>query len=264
MLAACHSALPVGDDDDDQADAAGSGTGSSTPGRTNPFDPTTTRVVVEIDYETGQEPYTGEIITWGDTFEPTVANIDRLFAHKKTLDIPTTLPQMQDIGAVNDETLTAQDILNIASVHRNQHDAPGTKTYYIVFVSGYFADDSGPRTSVLGVSIGNTDVVAMFKDVIRTTFSVTPPNAERYVEQSTLIHELAHSIGLVDNGVPMVNAHKDNAHGAHCNNSNCVMYWLNEGASDARTFAINRLVTGNVILFDTACLADVDAQTGGP
>jgi hypothetical protein len=57
--------------------------------------------------------------------------------------------------------------------------------------------------------------------------------------------------------------HKDSTHGAHCNNDQCVMYWLNEGAADATSFAIQRLTTGNAILFDDACLADVDAKTGG-
>jgi hypothetical protein len=131
----------------------------------------------------------------------------------------------------------------------------------MVFVSGHYADGNGVNPNVLGVSFGDT--IGMFKDVIRTTASITSPNAERYVEQSTLIHELAHSIGLVDNGVPMAIAHKDSAHGAHCNNDQCVMYWLNEGASDATTFAVNRLLTGNTIIFDAACLADVDAQSGG-
>ena len=79
-----------------------------------------------------------------------------------------------------------------------------------------------------------------------------------------MIHELAHSIGLVDNGVPMLADHKDEAHGAHCTNPDCVQYWLNEGAADARDFALRRLLTNNTILFDEACLADVDALTGGP
>lgn len=264
LLAGCQSAASAGDDEA-FADARGSGSGSSSdPTASNPFDASTTRIVVEIDYETGEEPYTGQAIGWGETFEPALANIDRLFAHKKTLEIPTTLAQMENIGVVNDETLTVQDILNISTAHRSRHDSPGVKTYYVVFVSGYFADDSGPRQSVLGVSIGNSDVIAMFKDVIKSTFSVTAPNAERFVEQATLIHELAHAIGLVDNGIAMVGAHKDAPHGAHCNNPDCVMYWLNEGASDARTYAINRLAGGNALLFDSACLADVDALTGGP
>ena len=125
--------------------------------------------------------------------------------------------------------------------------------------------------NVLGSSISGRwptpsigDTVAMFKDVIKSTGSALSPNTAKYVEQSTLVHELAHSIGLVDNGVSMVATHKDATHGAHCNNADCVMYWLNEGASDASDFALRRLLTGDTILFDAACLADVDALTGGP
>jgi hypothetical protein len=207
-----------GDDGTSLPDAAGSGSGSGA-GAVSVFDPSITRVVVEIDYETGEPPYTGNIVAFGDTFAPTMANIDRVFAHKKMLTIPQTLSDMQDVGTIPDEELTVADIQALA---------------------------------------------AMFKDVIKGTGSLANPNTERYVEQSTLVHELSHSIGLVDNGVPMVAPHKDAAHGAHCNNSNCVMYWLNEGAADARTFAINRVLTGSSILFDDACLADVDALTGGP
>ncbi|HEY5927118.1 MAG TPA: hypothetical protein VIV11_35765, partial [Kofleriaceae bacterium] len=103
-----------------------------------------------------------------------------------------------------------------------------------------------------------------FKDVIRSTNIVVAPNVVRYVEQSTLIHELAHSIGLTDNGVPMVAPHKDASHGAHCNNQDCVMFWQNDGSADASRFVQQRLLTGSSILFDAPCLADVDALTGGP
>jgi hypothetical protein len=262
LLAACHTfAGGSSDDDDTTIDARGSGSGSGSDPVVGVFDPSVTKVVVEIDYETNQQPYTGNIIGFGDTFAPMMANIDRLFAHKKTLTIPQTLPEMENIGTIPDEELTVADISAIANANRQQHDSAGVKTYYIVFVSGHYADGNGVNTGVLGVSFGDT--IAMFKDVIKGTASVTQPNAERYVEQSTLIHELAHSIGLVDNGVPMVATHKDATHGAHCNNDQCVMYWLNEGAADARTFALNRLLTGNTIIFDAACLADVDAKTGG-
>jgi hypothetical protein len=83
----------------------------------------------------------------------------------------------------------------------------------------------------------------------------------RFVEQSTMIHELAHAIGLVDNGVPLAAAHRDPDHGAHCDDDRCVMYYLNEGASDAAAFVQQRVLTGNTILFDDSCLADVDALT---
>ena len=226
------------------------------------FDPSIANVVVEIDFEQGQEPFTGPIIGFGDTFEPTLTNIDRVFAGKKMLTIPTQVAQMENIGAVADEELTVADILALATQHRQQKNNATTRTYYVVFVSGHFADAGGVQSFVLGVSIGDT--IAMFKDVIRSTNIVLAPNVVRYVEQSTLIHELAHSIGLVDNGVPLATQHKDAPHGAHCNNQDCVMFWQNEGSSDAAQFVQRRLLTGSTILFDDACLGDVDALSGGP
>jgi hypothetical protein len=252
-----------GGDDEPMLDARGGGSGSgSDSGAVSVFDPSITSVVVEIDFEAGQEPYTGPIVGFGDTFDPTHTNIDRLFAGKKTLTIPRTVGAMQNVGAITDEELTVADILAIANQHRTTYNTETRRSYYVIFVSGYFADDSGPKYGVLGVSIG--DQIAMFKDVIDSTNIVLAPNVVRYVEQSTLIHELAHSIGLTDNGVPMVAPHKDAAHGAHCNNTDCVMFWQNEGSADATRFAQQRLLTGSSLLFDAACLADVDALSGGP
>jgi hypothetical protein len=256
----CHSVSGgAAGDDDVGTDATGSGGGS---GAASVFDPSITKVVVEIDYESGKEPYTGPIVGFGDTFEPTQTNIDRLFAGKKMLTIPTTLAAMEDVGSIDDEELTVQDIQALAAMHRNVHNSETTRSYYVIFVSGYFADANGPNPFVLGVSIGDT--VAMFKDVINTTNVVVAPNVVRYVEQSTLIHELAHSIGLVDNGIAMATPHEDATHAPHCDNRDCVMFWQNDGSQDAAQFAQQKLLTGSSILFDAHCLADVDALTGGP
>jgi hypothetical protein len=228
------------------------------------FDDAVREVRIEIDYETGEEPYTGAVIGFGDTFALSRANIERIFAGTKTVTLPTTLAEMEALGAIDDEELTVADLLALAAQHRDQRDSDSVKTYYLLFVSGNFADASGPQPGVLGVSIGDTGVVAMFKDVIESTGVAAFPNLERFVEQSVLIHELGHAFGLVANGVAVTSAHHDADHGAHCTNDRCVMYWLNEGASDMAAFARQYVVSGNSILFDEACLADVDALTGGP
>ena len=100
------------------------------------FDTTITDVVIEIDFETGQEPFTGAIIGFGDTFDLSAANIDRLFGATKQLTIPLTTGEMQDIGNVGDGELTVSDLLALADAHRDQRDAGATKTYYVVFVGG--------------------------------------------------------------------------------------------------------------------------------
>ena len=260
-LAACGSTAgsPAGGDATGDG-AGGSGAHDAAPQGPSVFDPAFTHVSVEIDYEHGEAPYTGTVVGFGDTFDLTVNNINRLFRGHKMLAVPRTLAEMEDVGTIADEELTTTDILALAAAHRQQHDTADTKTYYVIFVSGHYADANGPNTQVLGVEVGTTGVVAIFKDVITASTGSGIPNLGRYVEQTTLTHELAHGIGLVDNGVPMVADHKDAPHGAHCTNSHCIMYWANEGTSGAISFATQNVTGGNTILFDAACLADVDAR----
>jgi predicted Zn-dependent protease len=245
--------------DDAPIDARAPGDGSL---KGTVFDPAITNVTVEIDYEAGHEPFTGNIVGFGDTFDITTTNIGRLFAGKKMVAIPRTTAGMQSIGAVADEQLTVSDLLALATTHRMGKDSASEKTYYVLFVSGYFTDANGPNNAVLGVSIGNTGVIAMFKDVVRSSSGIS--NIQRYVEQSTLVHELGHAIGLVNNGVALASPHHDADHGAHCTNESCVMYWQNEGASAMAAWATQFVLTSNTILFKPECLGDVDALTGGP
>ena len=72
------------------------------------------------------------------------------------------------------------------------------------------------------------------------------------------------SDSLVEFGVPATSVHHDDTHGAHCTNRDCVMYWLNEGASDMAMYTTRLVLARDSILFDAACLADVDTLTGGP
>ena len=225
-------------------------------------DPAITSVNVEIDYETGEAPYTGSVVGFGELSEVTRTNVDRLFASTKTLTVPRTLGDMEDIGAIADESITGADALALAAAHRGLHDTSSSKAYYIVFVSGHFADGNGDNPNVLGVSFGDTGVIVMFKDVIRSTANVTFPNGEKFVEQTTLLHELAHGIGLVDNGLPMATPHKDAEHGAHCDDNSCVMYWANELGASALAFAQQYMLSSDKILFDAQCLADVDKING--
>jgi hypothetical protein len=260
LLAACGmSARGAAPSDSPVADSAPEAADASMPD-TDVFSPAIANVIVEIDYEHGEAPYTGPVIALGDTFDLTVNNLNRLFAGKKALAVPRTLAEMQDVGAIEDEELTVADILALANAHRDQHDTADTKTYYVIFVSGHYADENGANSQVLGVEVGTTGVVAMFKDVIASSTGSVVPNIGRYIEQSTLTHELAHGIGLVDNGVPMVADHRDAPHGAHCTDSHCIMYWANDGLNGGLQFAEQNIPGGDTILFDAACLTDVDAR----
>ncbi len=217
----------------------------------------TTTIAIEVDYQTGAEPYTGTLLSM-DTWNIFLVNANALFKSQKTLKVPTTLAEMQVLSGISGTSFTTQQVLDIASLHRDQADTADRATFYIVFLNGLFHDGQMVRNDVLGVSIGATRVIAMFKPVISGAAAL--PNVRKFVEQSTLVHEFGHAVGLVNNGVAMVSPHQDSAHGAHDQNTACVMYYANEGASDAAQFAQRYITTGNEVIFDSACLADTAAR----
>ena len=45
------------------------------------------------------------------------------------------------------------------------------------------------------------------------------------LEESDVIHEIGHLMGLVNLGTPMVVNHEDPTHAYHCNDRNCAMYF---------------------------------------
>jgi predicted Zn-dependent protease len=259
-----------------QCDGSSYGNGSNPPGGNNNstnttpssdritqiYAKSTTQLVVEIDYQKGAEPFTGSFLGM-DAFNITRVNIEKLFqgggaTPAKTLVLPTQLAQMEQLNDITDTTFTGPRILEIAAQHRAEKDAPGRATFYILFLSGLYDDGKAVRNDVLGVALGSTGVVAMFKPVI--SGSTNLQQLQKYVEQTTLVHELGHSVGLVNFGVAPVAQHEDTAHGAHCTNTRCVMYYANEGASAALQFARDYIVTGNEILFDADCLNDTKAR----
>lgn len=214
---------------------------------------------IEIDYETGAEPYTGTTLTSGDPWDLFEANLGALFSEApRTLTFPRETSGMEDIGAVTGEDHDIAAILAIAGDHRDLTDGGGVRTFYFVFLEGYYSEGGARLDQVLGVSIGDTGVIAMFKPVIRSTGGLTS-DTPRFVEQTTLIHEFGHAAGLVNNGVPLTSAHQDAEHGAHCSNTDCVMYWLNEGAGDIAGFVTRRITSGVEVLFGEECLADARA-----
>jgi hypothetical protein len=215
-----------------------------------------TSVDIEVHYGKGAEPYTGtfagvDLWTLFRTNATRLVNAGNKF---KTLTVPTTLPSMQELSDVTGTTFTVQQILDIARAHRRVANDSSIASFYVLFLPGYYQADGEKKTAVLGISIAGTGVVAIFKPVIENAAGPTGV----LIEQSTLIHEFGHAIGLVNEGVPLVSAHQDSAHGAHCANTSCVMYYQNEGAFFARSF-ISGITSDTAILFDSDCLADLDA-----
>jgi hypothetical protein len=177
---------------------------------------------------------------------------------------------MQALGDPGPGPFDAEAIAGLAGRYRDVRSGDGVASYYAIWLDGLYAEGGRARDDVLGVSLGETGVIAMFKPVLRGAAS---RQAVRwFVEQSTLVHEFGHAAGLVNNGVDARGAHHDAEHGAHCTNrEGCVMFYANEGVADIVSFyERNRERNGDdaalfeAVLFGPECLGDMAAAAGGP
>lgn len=235
-----------------------SGAGLAQPAPVDVLRPAFVRVVLEIDHADGAAPYTGPTLSQGEAFGIFERNARAFFGEDKILVIPKTLDEMTPIGGLRPGPYTADQILEVAAAHRSVPNTPDTASFHVVFLDGIYRDSKGDRPEVLGLSIGATGVIAMFKPVIERAGAGFLPDTKALLEQAVLVHEFGHAAGLVDNGLPMASPHRDEQHGRHCENDRCVMYYALESGDDPVGFVLD-LALGGEVLFGPECLADARA-----
>ncbi|MBY0516272.1 MAG: hypothetical protein K2P81_05155 [Bacteriovoracaceae bacterium] len=245
-------------------DVRSSSLGTNPNEKTQFYFSTATSLTVEVAYESGHEPFAeGTTITQGGNtnsiWQILDENLNALFQGRSTLPVITVPKKLADMKEIPDQSKTSwtvSDIMSLASRYRTNQSTQTHTYFWVIFLGGHFNDGTQDLATTIGVSVGGTTVIAIFKDVVNSTGNNPGGIVPRYVEQSTIVHEIGHALGLVNNGLPMQESHQDDAHGHHCNNPNCVMYWLNEGKSDMIQFAIRMSTSGSVIMWDQKCLED--------
>lgn len=219
-------------------------------------------VTVEIYYEDGAEPFEGMLPPPNPNSRPLWSivedNIDLMFSYKSvapTITVPTSLANMTVIPSQNRTTWSPENVIELYKQHHLSVPTQTSAVFYIYFLNGLSTNGS----TTIAFSINTTPVIAVFKQVIEN--SGQGLGIQKFVEQSTIVHELGHAFGLVNNGVPMVVDHQDDAHGAHSTNTDCVMYYLNEGFGDLQDFYQSYITSGgtDTILWGPQVLDDVEA-----
>jgi hypothetical protein len=256
LLAACSSTSSVSN--------GASGSVASTPASSQPsaatlFSRAVTSVTVEIDYAPGAEPYIGTLKDFGDPWELFRSNALAIFDGKKTLSFPRTLAKMEALPDVTAKSFTNEDLLAIAAAHRTEQQYSDAVSFYVVFVNGFWVDETGAeRKDILGVSVPNSGVIGIFKPAITTPVASTIPPPQ-LVEQVALIHNFAHAVGFVDNGVPVAannRAHVDTANPHHCSNKQCPLSIAVESAVGANAFASSFIPFPGKVILGQECLSD--------
>ena len=196
-------------------------------------------VKIEIQYMSGYAPDAGAI------------------AHLQTflsglLNKPSGITVVtKEITALSTQVLSVNDIIEIERNNRTAFTSGDQIALYVLYTNGNYTD-----ATTLGVAYKNTSVALFGKKIHDNSGGLGQANRTK-LEATVLEHELGHLLGLVDMGSPMQTNHKDAAHGNHCNNSNCLMYYASE-TSDIFGF----LITGNIPALDANCKADLHANGG--
>lgn len=217
---------------------------------------------VRVFYEVGAEPYAGnnnrDQPVWG-LLEQNIKEVFDTRNQTVTYHIPKELSEMNSFPAQNKTGWTSNEIVSFAQGLGVPTTTNQTSYFTIVFVNGGFNNGQEISNSVLGVSIAGTTIIAIFKDAIRQLGPSDESLTVKFGEQATLVHEMGHALGIVANGVNVVEDHHDEEHGSHCSNTSCVMYWMNEGNKDLLEFIQGIVLTGNATLYGQQCLDDIKA-----
>lgn len=211
---------------------------------------------VKVYYEAGAEPYAGEVgtqtgVKYWDILQKNLESLFQSSVNIPVIVVPKELTEMIQIPSANKDKWTAQDIVDLAkTVHAPA--AEGETIFSLFFVKGHYAESD----KVIGFHISASTTMAVFKDVVKGSYGGELEIVPKYVEQATIVHEMGHALGLVNNGLEMVTPHEDKDHRAHCSNQDCVMYFSNEGAQDMIKFAGKVMAGQSVVMFDKQCLDD--------
>ena len=185
------------------------------------FSDSVTEFVVDVFYEASAVPFTGplensENTTW-DITDHSFKELFKAHTNRRVI-VPHELSEMIMFA---DRKVTSWDEKQLIALADSLIRPPTAtrQTASVIYISGSYL---GERT-VLGIHFSGYKVAFIFKDNLSLFSGGT--SFLRRIEQATVVHELGHVIGLVNNGLPMQVPHEDPEHPHHTTDPDDVMYW---------------------------------------
>ena len=169
---------------------------------------------VQIQYMPGYA-FAPETITSLTNFLNSICN--------KPGGITITQSQIDITGdSVDDDHIKA-----IEKKYRTVYTNGTTLAVYVLVTDGFNTTTDSSITNYDGYTFRNTSICVFGKAVSYYTST----HAQLVNSECTVIqHEFGHVMGLVNDGSPMQRPHEDAAHQHHCNNMNCLMYYIGSGS----------------------------------
>jgi predicted Zn-dependent protease len=201
-------------------------------------------ITIEIIYMTG--------------FKPTDQAMDNL---KQLVTSTCNKPDginliYKEIAAQGKSAYSIDDVKTIENENREAFTYRKDLATCFIFLDGPSNENQG-AAMVLGQAYFNTSMVIYEKSLKDNSGGFAGPELYK-IETTVINHEFGHILGLVNLGSAMYNSHQDAAHGAHCDNTDCLMYW------EVETGNVFENLIGNspIPTFDQNCLKDLQ-QNGG-
>ncbi|EQA37748.1 hypothetical protein LEP1GSC047_4030 [Leptospira inadai serovar Lyme str. 10] len=224
---------------------------SQDPDRSAVYFSTVRNVGVEVAYETGATPedgtFTGTVPPM-PVWEVTRRNLENVFANRGysvSVSTPSGVSgEMQEIPSQGKDVWSVGDLVALASKYRRKSSDFQTANFFVVFVNGKMKDSNIIAITISGIFNIGAPAVFVFKDIINTF----PAQYRKSGEQSTVVHELGHAVGLVNNGIPMQSSHQDLSHGAHCTNKKCTMYY---------SIQLENFNASTPLIYGDECIGDI-------
>ncbi|MFT4826995.1 MAG: putative Zn-dependent protease [Bacteroidia bacterium] len=213
-------------------------------------------LTIQVAYEEGASPFIK--YNRSNAWEVCNQNITNLLSPRGiSVNAPLALREMTNLGVLEQNNYTRENLEKLAGEVQQYTNKTADKGIVIIFLNGYYIKDSKPENRILGINLDGTPILAVFKPVVKSASNNAAEQA--LIEQSTIVHEIGHALGLVNNGVRATSAHDDAEHGAHCTNTKCVMYWQH-GGTEVQQFIQPFLLNCSVDLFGNKCKADIKAK----
>jgi len=217
-------------------------------------------VIADRDYKTlgtsahdllSSSNYTSLLIqiSYMPGFEPHATTLDSLNLFLNTyLNKPGGIKiSEQSIAASGKSILTLNDIVAIEERDRTLFTNGNVIAVHILITDSYYSDNT-----VFATSYWNTSMCIFGQSLNDNSGSIGQITRANLL-LTLMEHEFGHLMGLVNQGSPMQTDHRDAAHGAHCDNPNCLMYFNVETSNSGTNF---------IPQLDANCIADLKANGG--
>ena len=198
-------------------------------------------LVIEIDHAPGYNPESSTVSLLKERLGQVCDKPDVIRIELNEVDFSETT------------TWTADKVRDIG--HETMDSSPQTSVlrWHVIMPEGKYSDES-----VLGVAV-DASTIALFSDSIDDATSIFNPRiSDEDIENSVMVHEFGHLLGLVNLVYTSPADHEDSEHPGHSNNEDSVMYWAVE------TVTISAWFSGDLPTeFDQDDLDDLEGMKSG-